>query len=69
MKELNRIILKIFMIPTMYKDNKAAIKIAKNEDSNTSKYVVNLGYHYINEVQSGKEEFKIRIYSRRTSNR
>ena len=31
----------------MYEDNKAAIKMAMNEDSQTFKHVVKLAYHYI----------------------
>ena len=47
LKEMSMRLLKIYTIPTIYKDNKAAIKIAMNEDSQTFKHVVKLSYHYV----------------------
>lgn len=51
--EMNKRILLIPTIPTMYEDNKAAIRLATIEESQTFKHVVNLCYHFVrSEVQS-----------------
>ena len=35
------------MIPTLYEDNTAAIRIAQSEDPQALKHIVKLCYHYI----------------------
>jgi len=45
--EMNKQILRMYEIPTIYEDNTAAIKLAKTEECQTLRHVVNLCYHYI----------------------
>ncbi len=47
LKEMCKRLIKFDTIPIMYKDNIVAIKVAKTEESQSLKHVVNLCYHYI----------------------
>ena len=46
-KEMMKRLLQINTTPTLFEDNKAAIKLAKSDDSNTLKHIVKLCYHYV----------------------
>ena len=47
LKEMCLRLIKLQTIPIMYEDNRAAINIAKSDDSQSLKHVVKLCYHYI----------------------
>lgn len=47
LNEICKRLLHLNMIPILYEDNQAAIKLAKNEDSQSLKHIVKLCYHYI----------------------
>ena len=47
LREMCKRIIKLDEIPVLYEDNTSAIKVAKSEDSQSLKHVVNLCYHYI----------------------
>lgn len=47
LREICKRFIKIDTIPILYEDNTAAIKVAKSDDSQSLKHVVNLCYHYI----------------------
>lgn len=47
-------LLKMNIVPILYEDNKAAIKIATSDESQTLKHIVKLCYHYVRlEVSKG----------------
>lgn len=46
-REMCKRLMKMNMIPILYEDNTAAISVAKSEDSQSLKHIVNLCYHYI----------------------
>lgn len=46
-REMCKRFIQVNIIPIMYEDNKAAINIAKSEDSQTLKHIVKLCFHYI----------------------
>ena len=46
-REMCSRILRINVIPFMYEDNRAAIEMAKTDDSQSLKHIVKLCYHYI----------------------
>lgn len=58
LNEMMRRILKISIIPTVYEDNKAAIELAKIDETRTLKHIVNLCYHY---VRKEVQEYRIQI--------
>lgn len=47
LNEICKYLLHLNMIPTLYEDNKGAIKLAKTKDSQSLKYIMKLCYHYI----------------------
>lgn len=54
-REMFKRLLKIENIPILYEDNTAAIKIAKSDDSQSVKHIVNLCFHYVKlEVENKK---------------
>lgn len=57
--EICRQIIKLDTVPTIYEDNKAAIKLAKTKDSQTLKDMIHLCYHYVRfEVKSRNIQIK-----------
>lgn len=53
--EMSRRILNLNLEAIVFEDNKAAIELAKTEESKPLKHIVNLCYHYVRgEVQSGR---------------
>jgi hypothetical protein len=46
-REICKRLLKMEKIPIMYEDSTAAINIAKSDDSQSLKHVVNLCFHYV----------------------
>jgi hypothetical protein len=57
-REMCKRLIKLNKIPVMYEDNTAAINIAKSEDSQSLKHIVNLCYHYIR-LEVAKKNLKI----------
>ncbi len=56
-KEMCKRMLKTNLPSIMYEGNKAAIELAKTEESKTLKHIVNLCYHHVRkEVQEGRME-------------
>ena len=52
LNEMLKRLFKINITPTVYEDNRAAIELAKTDETKTLKHIVNLCYHYArNEVQ------------------
>lgn len=47
LREMCKRLIKLDSVPILYEDNTAAISVAKSEDSQSLKHVVNLCYHYI----------------------
>jgi len=56
--ELSKRLLGLEQTPTLYEDNKAAIKLAITEESQTLRHVVNLCYHFVRQ-QAKAGEIKI----------
>ncbi len=50
LKEMSKRLLKINLSPVLYEDNKAAIELAKTQDSTTLKHVVHLNYHFVRDL-------------------
>ncbi len=57
-REMCKCLIKLNKIPIMYEDNTAAINIAKSEESQSLKHIVNLCYHYIH-LEVAKRDVKI----------
>lgn len=47
LRKINCRLLKIEELSILYEDNRSAISVAKSEDSQSLKHIVNLCYHYI----------------------
>ena len=55
MYELSKQLLGFEQTPILYEDNKAAIKLAIMEESQTLRHVVNLCYHFVQQqVKTGE---------------
>lgn len=46
-REMCRRLIKFDIVPTLYEDSNAAIKLAKSEESRALKHIVKLCYHYV----------------------
>ncbi|XP_044765422.1 secreted RxLR effector protein 161-like [Coccinella septempunctata] len=46
-REMCRRLIKFEVVPTLYEDSNAAIKLAKSEESKALKHIVKLCYHYV----------------------
>lgn len=46
-REMCARIIKFEIVPIMYEDNTAAIRITKSDESQTLKHIVKLCYHYV----------------------
>ena len=46
-KEMCKRLIKIDLIPVLYEDNTAAIRMAQSEESQSLKHIVKLCYHYV----------------------
>lgn len=46
-KEMCKKLIKLDVLPTLYEDNNAAIKLAKSDESKALKHIVKLSYHYV----------------------
>ncbi len=55
--EMCKCLIKLNKIPIMYEDNTAAINIAKSEEAQSLKHIVNLCYHYAR-LQVAKKNIK-----------